>query len=330
MIRPSFRVATADEADYYESRLYPLQDRILAVAGDYGGDLVLTGGTALTRCYFDHRYSEDIDLFTNVARAGELGRDFANALTAIGLKVSPVTVGSTFFRGIVSDGETEIQVDVAPDSPRILLPQQSRFGVLVHSLRDIGSNKISAYEDRAEVKDVIDLYYLARELTWSQMFEDAELKRVPIAYADLQNLLNQPLTGISLIKQPITSDEFDGFLATLRSEIAYEIKKKVSASSQNIPALISSLLWDTPVESRIVSDQTKPVLARRLSRLPLPARLALEHFLSRPDDHVPVGQGNQQRRERHETDRRHANAQRDETANRFEAADDRLSEQRQD
>jgi predicted nucleotidyltransferase component of viral defense system len=42
--------------------LYPLQDRILAVAAGYGDDLVLTGGTALARAYLHHRYSDDIDL----------------------------------------------------------------------------------------------------------------------------------------------------------------------------------------------------------------------------------------------------------------------------
>jgi predicted nucleotidyltransferase component of viral defense system len=44
-------------------------------------------------------------------------------------------------------------------------------------LRDIAANKISAYENRAEVKDAVDLYYLARSASWAEMFAAAERKR---------------------------------------------------------------------------------------------------------------------------------------------------------
>ncbi|HEY6237392.1 MAG TPA: nucleotidyl transferase AbiEii/AbiGii toxin family protein [Candidatus Elarobacter sp.] len=56
-----FRLATPEERAYYEDTLYPLQDRILAVAATYGDALVLTGGTALARLHLHHRYSDDVE-----------------------------------------------------------------------------------------------------------------------------------------------------------------------------------------------------------------------------------------------------------------------------
>src|SRR4030088_2239928 len=110
-----FRLATPEERAYYEGVLYPLQDRILAVAATYGDGLVLTGGTALARLYLHHRYSDDIDLFTLQGHAGTLGRDFGNELESKGFVVEPVTESAAFMRMWVGDGDHRVQVDVAPD-----------------------------------------------------------------------------------------------------------------------------------------------------------------------------------------------------------------------
>jgi len=51
---------------FYEESLYPLQNGILrTLAPVCGSVLSLTGGTALSRIYFHHRYSDDLDLFGN-------------------------------------------------------------------------------------------------------------------------------------------------------------------------------------------------------------------------------------------------------------------------
>jgi hypothetical protein len=100
-------------------------------------------------------------------------------------------------------------------------------------MRDIAPNKISAYENRGEVKDAVDLFYLSRAESWSEMFADAETKRVPIAYEDLQHFLRRPLSGEAVLTREIRGDEFDAFVAVLRDEIAAEIKKNVGGSPAN-------------------------------------------------------------------------------------------------
>ena len=45
--------------------LYRIQDKVFATLQGHLGPLYLTGGTALSRFYLQHRYSEDLDFFAN-------------------------------------------------------------------------------------------------------------------------------------------------------------------------------------------------------------------------------------------------------------------------
>jgi predicted nucleotidyltransferase component of viral defense system len=50
-------------SQYYEESLYPLQDGVLDILSRSGTDFFLTGGTALSRAHYNHRYSDDLDFF---------------------------------------------------------------------------------------------------------------------------------------------------------------------------------------------------------------------------------------------------------------------------
>ena len=52
-------------ADYYLNSLYPLQDRALKSIEKINQTFYLTGGTAISRIYLHHRFSDDLDLFVN-------------------------------------------------------------------------------------------------------------------------------------------------------------------------------------------------------------------------------------------------------------------------
>lgn len=54
------------DKNYYLTSLYPLQDRVLQVINQAKTGFYLTGGTALSRAYLAHRFSDDLDLFTNM------------------------------------------------------------------------------------------------------------------------------------------------------------------------------------------------------------------------------------------------------------------------
>lgn len=49
---------------YYEKSLYPLQNGVLSIVQNAAGTpFFLTGGTALSRYYTHHRYSDGLDFF---------------------------------------------------------------------------------------------------------------------------------------------------------------------------------------------------------------------------------------------------------------------------
>jgi predicted nucleotidyltransferase component of viral defense system len=55
-----------DKSGYFNV-LYPLQDEVLGVLRGLETGFYLTGGTAASRGYLHHRFSDDLDLFTNDA-----------------------------------------------------------------------------------------------------------------------------------------------------------------------------------------------------------------------------------------------------------------------
>ena len=53
-----------DQEHYFEL-LYPFQDRVLGRFREAETGFYLTGGTAASRGYLDHRFPEDLDSFVN-------------------------------------------------------------------------------------------------------------------------------------------------------------------------------------------------------------------------------------------------------------------------
>ena len=49
------------DREFYFTKLYPLQDRVLRVINGLDTGFYLTGGTASSREYLHHRFSDDID-----------------------------------------------------------------------------------------------------------------------------------------------------------------------------------------------------------------------------------------------------------------------------
>ena len=53
------------DREFYLNHLYPFQDRVLYALSLVDAGFYLTGGTALSRGYLNHRFSEDLDFFVN-------------------------------------------------------------------------------------------------------------------------------------------------------------------------------------------------------------------------------------------------------------------------
>ena len=159
----------------YENTIYPLQDKVLA-AFEKAGRLYLTGGTALSRFYFNHRYSDDLDFFINDdPKFHEYLKVFEAAkLDGIEFKIR---MNDERFARIIAGGV--LKVEFVNDIPFYLgNPEKIKNAPYskIDNLMNILSNKITAFRDRDEVKDIIDIREIANNIKpdWKVIFEAAE------------------------------------------------------------------------------------------------------------------------------------------------------------
>jgi predicted nucleotidyltransferase component of viral defense system len=146
-------------------QLYTLQDWALTGMPEGGHSFYLSGGTALARGYYHHRYSEDLDFFANDAPEFELWRDRClNALQQRAAKTNyrlEIVLREARFGRAILHGETPLKLEFINDVPfRVGEPQKHPALGLLDTKENILANKISALVDRDEPKDVADIFWL--------------------------------------------------------------------------------------------------------------------------------------------------------------------------
>ncbi len=283
------RTATQQELDFYGNKLYPLQDTIFSLLKGQK-DIYLTGGTALARFYFNHRLSEDLDIFIKIAstdtleiinaekRADTYAKELAGKLSRTHNIVNE-RYSNTFSRFYVQTDDISLKIDFAREYNHVGELIQQPEGFYINNLEDIGAAKIAAFEDRCEIKDIVDLFYLTQQIPLPRLFELADLKRVPVDYENLLTINTQGITGAALLGEQIPAQKLTDFIDTLRNLAELEVKKKEQEALIQIDKIIKMSLWDFPDELKTINPYSIPVLKRRLSQMPLPQRNALKKLL---------------------------------------------------
>ena len=140
--------------------LTPLQRNVLdALFAEeaFASSFYLTGGTALAAFYLFHRYSDDLDLFTNDQPLEVVWPTLQQLLPQLGLTVESRT--PQFIRLQHPEG---LRVDVVHDVPfRVGVPVRQGTW-LIDTLENITLNKVTAIQGRLDVKDYVDLYQIGR------------------------------------------------------------------------------------------------------------------------------------------------------------------------
>jgi len=126
----------------------------------------LTGGTALSQFYLQHRYSEDLDFFTN--QQGTIRnaiREFESALINKRIRFRITRSFDAFAECLAEFQDEVVKIDFAYDSPYRLqeIVYQAEFGVFSDNFIDIACNKLSALFDRFESKDFVDIYFIHKK-----------------------------------------------------------------------------------------------------------------------------------------------------------------------
>lgn len=181
----------SSEKDY--GKLYHLQDKFLSWWFTIDLPFYLTGGTALGRFYLNHRFSEDLDFFTNADPGyadyitilkNKIGERFA-------LNIQESLFTSDFTRFYIVDNGLALKIELVnnvayyPGNPLVY-----KFG-LIDQPHSILSNKLTAIAGRDEPKDIFDIIHLSLNYSfnWQDIFYQAKQKSV-INEIDVEQRLN--------------------------------------------------------------------------------------------------------------------------------------------
>lgn len=188
-------------SSYYNDTLYPLQNKVLKLIANLQTPFYLTGGTALSRCYFNHRYSDDLDFFVN--------KD-PNFIKYSEIIISGFSKEFEVETIIKSESYISLKVNKILKID-LVNGVQFRYGELqnkeifskVDNIENILSNKLSALISRDEAKDVVDIWVIAKniKINWKNIFLSANSKAVGIFPPDIaKRLVEFPTQLLDRIK----------------------------------------------------------------------------------------------------------------------------------
>ena len=174
-------------SNYYEENLYNLQDGILSIVRNSGAPFYLTGGTALSRGYYHHRYSDDLEFFFLNADADFI-RHVDCVLSALRQNGYSWNTETEFTKSVDfttlmvshSDFKYKLKLDFVNDVA-------AHFGDIISSevfyrtdsVTNILSNKITAMF-RLSAKDVVDVreICLHEQFSWDEIFKNVREKEL--------------------------------------------------------------------------------------------------------------------------------------------------------
>jgi len=189
--RPNDEIIITLHDDYYQNILYPLQDKVLGIIAKLPVDFYLTGGTALSRIYLHHRYSDDLDFFVNDNREFKTQvNKVMKAFNEAGLHFSVAANDESFARVFIVEAENSLKIDFVNDVPfRSGSNVNTPLFEKTDNINNILSNKITALS-RYSAKDVVDVVFICNALhfNWENIFKEAAEKDIwvnPVLVADI-------------------------------------------------------------------------------------------------------------------------------------------------
>jgi predicted nucleotidyltransferase component of viral defense system len=168
----------------------------MSILSRSGTDFFLTGGTALSRAYYNHRYSDDLDFFLNRSDTYDEQLDKIFALLRENGFVWNIEKEFTRARNFTTfkvgrDSDILLKLDFVNE----MVPQ---YGEIIKtaifyrtdSIRNILSNKLSAIF-RYAAKDIADIREIALHETidWSTIIQEARQKEVGLELNYISEIL---------------------------------------------------------------------------------------------------------------------------------------------
>jgi predicted nucleotidyltransferase component of viral defense system len=207
------------DREAYFGRLYPLQDQVLAAFSRADTEFYLTGGTAASRGFLQHRFSDDLDLFVNDDPRFGLWADRLIMAVTPTWRVELLLREDRFVRFVVHVEDLGLKVELVNDIPsRVGFTTTHPVLGRLDSAENILANKLTALADRREPKDLADIWAFCTKMGLSieNAIEGARGKAAGLFPVDLARaLLSATPADHSLIRW-IEVPPVDEFLGGLR------------------------------------------------------------------------------------------------------------------
>lgn len=174
-----------------------------------------TGGTALSAIYLQHRYSDDLDLFS--------GEKFDNQVIFTLMEewskkhnfiFQSRFVEVTYIFNLQFRNKTNLKVDFGYYPFKRLKEEKSINGLKVNSLLDIAVNKLLTVSQRNEVKDFVDLYFLLKKFTVWDLMEGVRVKfgvKIDPFLVSVDFLKVEDFTYLPKMIKPLNLEELKSF-----------------------------------------------------------------------------------------------------------------------
>lgn len=136
-----------------------------------------SGGTALSLYYLRHRQSVDLDFFSeDQLDPQEILRKVTSWAEKHGCTIEYAPIEQIHIFNITFPNKQTVKVDFAFYPYKQVGESKKIDGAIVDSIIDIAINKLLIVEQRAEVKDFVDLYFLLRQFTIWDLIEGVKMK----------------------------------------------------------------------------------------------------------------------------------------------------------
>jgi hypothetical protein len=207
---------------FFYNQLYPLQDQVLGLFQHVETGFYLTGGTAASRGYLNHRFSDDLDLFVDDDPRFRLWTErLIQALLAA--QIGVVTVGlreERFVRLTITQRDVMLKIEMINDVPAHVgtVHDHPVLGRL-DSAENILANKVTALIDREEPKDLADIWGFCcqMKLPLVEAITGAQSKAAGVFPADLARLLCSATRADWEAVRWIHAPPAEGYLADLNT-----------------------------------------------------------------------------------------------------------------
>jgi len=183
-----------DSPSFYLKTFYPFQDRILKVINAVDTGFYLTGGTASSRGYLNHRFSDDLDFFVNDdKRFGLWVERIIQSLTQSAEWSCQVLMKEERFARLnLTANEVSLKLEFVNDVP-VRVGEIRTHPVLgrMDSAENILANKVTAALDREEPKDLADIWGFCcqKKISLQNAITNAQSKAAGVFPADLARVL---------------------------------------------------------------------------------------------------------------------------------------------